>query len=224
MVLETVFDYSKSKKWSYTTLFWILSLFETQKYILFVLKANTCWTSSVFKVIQSNSQTLELCVFGYNVPHIPTHDSPSRQIWHAQPQAHSQGMMGLTYQCEFISDMTHLKHHTHTPTHCSHCQWLFISDAHRSHTFLHMQSLTHVRSHVRTDTLASWLSSFDSGFTADILVSALSALSLHIWPVCWSVTICHIDEHSVKQVEIKFMRHQHPEIPAMSSSSETSSH
>lgn len=68
-----------------------------------------------------------MCVYGYRLgPCIQSndarsvrlsHDSPPSYIWHVQPQAHSQGMMRLTDQCEFITGMTHLKQHTHT--HCA---------------------------------------------------------------------------------------------------------
>ena len=82
-----------------------------------------------------------------------SHDSPRSYIWHVQPQAHSQGLMGLTDQCEFITDMTHLKQHTHTL--CSHCHGLSVSDAQNTHTHTHtffyadMKMYVYARTHAR---------------------------------------------------------------------------
>lgn len=63
-----------------------------------------------------------------------SHDSSCSRIWRVQPRAHSQGMMGLTDQCEFITDMARLKQHTHTHTHMPWAVCLWCSKVTHTHT------------------------------------------------------------------------------------------
>lgn len=149
--------------------------------------------------------------------------------------------MGLTDQCEFITDMTHLKQHTHTP--CSHCHGLSVSDAHDTHAHANTQRVLctyeNACAHSRTGTYAAaysplqlrvcqavffypcfWFSSRHLIIHSQCTVSSYSAhLSVRTQIQCvhWSVSICHIDELPQSALGVKKCIGLHrPESPASS--------
>ena len=102
--------------------------------------------------------------------------------------------MGLTDQCEFITDMTHLKQHTHTL--CSHCHGLSVSDAQNTHTHTHIFLCGYENVCVCAHTRALqpvhpfsfvfvglYFSIPVPGSPADILLYTVSALSRPVGPI-----------------------------------------